>query len=105
MTLQELFAGRPINIEQVLDKLARVAAELGLPALAVADRNSVAGVVRAHQELREIARVQGAAPKLIPGAGGVFDVRVDGQLVFSKHETGNFPDEEALLQHLAQPGA
>ena len=31
MTLQELFAGRPINIEQVLDHLARVAAELGLP--------------------------------------------------------------------------
>jgi predicted DsbA family dithiol-disulfide isomerase len=31
MTLQELFAGRPINVEQVLEKLARVAAELGLP--------------------------------------------------------------------------
>jgi predicted DsbA family dithiol-disulfide isomerase len=31
MTLQELFAGRPINIEQVLEKLNRVAAELGLP--------------------------------------------------------------------------
>ncbi len=30
--------------------------------------------------------------RLIKGSGGVFDVRVDGQLVFSKHETGQFPD-------------
>ena len=26
--------------------------------------------------------------KLIPGAGGVFDVTVNGELVFSKHEVG-----------------
>jgi len=31
MTLEDLFAGRPINIKQVLEKLTRVAAELGLP--------------------------------------------------------------------------
>ena len=31
MTLEELFAGRPINIKQVLDHLSSVAAELGLP--------------------------------------------------------------------------
>ena len=31
MTLEDLFAGRPINIDQVLDHLSRVAAELGLP--------------------------------------------------------------------------
>ena len=31
MTLEELFAGRPINIKQVLDHLTSVAAELGLP--------------------------------------------------------------------------
>jgi predicted DsbA family dithiol-disulfide isomerase len=31
ITLEELFAGRPINIEQVREHLARVAAELGLP--------------------------------------------------------------------------
>jgi DNA-directed DNA polymerase III PolC len=38
------------------EEFARRAAELGLPAIAVADLNSVAGVVRAHQALREIAR-------------------------------------------------
>ena len=39
------------------------AIELGLPAFAIADRNSVAGLVRAHQELREAARggARGAA--------------------------------------------
>ena len=31
MTLEDLFAGRPINIKQVLERLTRVAAELGLP--------------------------------------------------------------------------
>lgn len=31
MTLEELFAGRPINVDQVLNHLNKVAAELGLP--------------------------------------------------------------------------
>ena len=31
MILEELFAGRPINIKQVMENLTRVAAELGLP--------------------------------------------------------------------------
>ena len=47
---------------------ARRAAELGLPAFAIADRNSVAGVVRAHLETREIAREGGAAARLLPAA-------------------------------------
>lgn len=28
---------------------------------------------------------------LTPGGGGIFDVILDGQKVFSKHETGRFP--------------
>ena len=48
--------------------MMRRAAELGLPALAIADDNSVAGIVRAHVEAREIARRDGAAPRLIPAA-------------------------------------
>ena len=31
LTLEELFAGRPINIKQAMDHLTQVAAELGLP--------------------------------------------------------------------------
>jgi DNA-directed DNA polymerase III PolC len=48
---------------------ARRAGELGLPAFAIADRNSVAGIVRAHQELRDMAReTDTAVPRLIPAA-------------------------------------
>ncbi|WP_135447580.1 error-prone DNA polymerase [Tabrizicola caldifontis] len=44
------------------------AAELGMPALAVADVNSVAGIVRAHTKAREIARDGGPTVRLIPAA-------------------------------------
>ena len=37
---------------------------------------------------------------LIEGAGGIFDVNMDGKLVYSKHETGEFPDEDALVGEL-----
>ena len=33
-----------------------------------------------------------SALTLVPGAGGVFDVEVDGRKVFSKHDTGRFPE-------------
>jgi len=48
---------------------ARRAAAFGLPAFAIADRNSVAGIVRAHRESREIAREGGRAARLLPAAG------------------------------------
>lgn len=38
--------------------------------------------------------------KLIADGGGIFDVRVDGELVYSKHQTGEFPDEAALIDQL-----
>ncbi len=44
------------------------AIELGLPAFAIADRNSVTGLVRAHQELKEAARDGSAVPRLLPAA-------------------------------------
>ncbi|MCE6969839.1 error-prone DNA polymerase [Cereibacter sphaeroides] len=50
------------------EELMRRAADLGLPALAIADENSVAGIVRAFCEAKEIARERGAAPRLIPAA-------------------------------------
>ena len=34
----------------------------------------------------------GVDAELIRGKDGVFDVRVDGKLVFSKHELGRFPE-------------
>ena len=62
------------------EELIAHAASLGLPALAIADLNSVAGIVRAHvaaREIarktgsvaaREIARKTGSVPRLIPAA-------------------------------------
>ena len=38
--------------------------------------------------------------ELIPSGGGVFEVVVDGKLVYSKKAIGEFPDEAVLLQGL-----
>ncbi len=59
------------------EEYARMAAGLGLSAFAIADENSVAGIVRAHVELRDIARriAEGedggpvCVPRLLPAAG------------------------------------
>ena len=40
--------------------------------------------------------------ELIGGGGGIFDVHVDGALVYSKHQTGEFPNEEALVSKIAE---
>ena len=34
---------------------------------------------------------------LIRGDNGIFDVIVDGQTIFSKHEVGRFPEHEEIL--------
>jgi selT/selW/selH-like putative selenoprotein len=38
----------------------------------------------------------------VVGGGGVFDVVVDGELVFSKHSVGRFPDEDALVSTIEE---
>ena len=35
--------------------------------------------------------------KLIPSGGGCFELSVDGELIYSKLKTGQFPDESAML--------
>jgi len=47
----------------------------------------------------------GTKATLIKGRGGVFDVVVDGAKVWSKHETGRFPDEDALTEQIASRSA
>ena len=39
-------------------------------------------------------------PELEQGDNGVFDVRVDGRLIYSKDETGRFPDPDEILGQL-----
>lgn len=50
------------------EELMARAAEMGMPALAIADENSVAGIVRAHSHARELARDGGPQVRLIPAA-------------------------------------
>lgn len=49
------------------------------------------------------------SPELIEGGKGIFDVRVDGDLVFSKHAAGRFPKPGEVPGIIAargnQPGA
>jgi selenoprotein W-related protein len=39
----------------------------------------------------------GAEVELVPGSGGVFEITVDGQLKFSKKQTGRFPTDEEVI--------
>lgn len=39
---------------------------------------------------------------LIPSSGGVFEVTVDGEKIYSKDETGEFPDEDAIVTEIGR---
>jgi len=43
-----------------------------------------------EQELGEVA--------LVPGTGGIFEVRVNGEVVFSRKQEGRFPESKELKQ-------
>ena len=38
---------------------------------------------------------------LVPSMGGCFEVTVDGDLIYSKLKTGQFPDEQAVVEEVA----
>lgn len=35
---------------------------------------------------------------LVPGTGGIFEVRLNGKVIFSRKETGRFPESKELKQ-------
>ncbi|MBC18973.1 MAG: hypothetical protein CMJ74_01775 [Planctomycetaceae bacterium] len=39
---------------------------------------------------------------LEPGAGGCFEIRFDNEMVYSKLETGSFPDESSIIDAAAE---
>jgi len=49
---------------------------------------------RASAELKS----KGVSVDLIKGSNGVFDVEIDGKLVYSKRNTGRFPNRGELLK-------
>ena len=38
--------------------------------------------------------------QLIEGGGGIFDVVADGKLIYSKDDTGRFPEHNEVLEPL-----
>jgi len=48
----------------------------------------------------ELKQNLGAESTLIPGGGGVFDVSVDGKLIFSKKSVGRFPEQGEIVRML-----
>ena len=40
--------------------------------------------------------------ELEPSSGGCFELTVDGDLIYSKLETGEFPDEDALVAEIGK---
>ena len=42
----------------------------------------------------------GVESELISGGGGIFDVVVDGDMIFSKHEVDRFPESDEILSKL-----
>jgi len=49
-----------------------------------------------------IRKSTGLESKLIEGSGGVFDVRIDGSLIFSRFQTGRFPRSEEILSKIEE---
>jgi selenoprotein W-related protein len=50
------------------------------------------------QELLTTFETELAEVALVPGMGGIFEVRVDGVTIFSRKEQGRFPESKELKQ-------
>lgn len=48
----------------------------------------------------DIKKNLGVDCEMIPGGGGIFDVKVNGDLVYSKHQTGEFPEHRPLIKKI-----
>lgn len=51
--------------------------------------------------MEEIEGAIGVSAELIPGGSGIFDVEKDGELIYSKSDTGRFPEDGELAGLLA----
>jgi selenoprotein W-related protein len=50
------------------------------------------------QELLSTFSLELAAVTLVPGTGGIFEIRLDGELVWERKRDGGFPDARHLKQ-------
>jgi len=56
--------------------------------------------VRVAQEIMIQYQHNMASMTLIPGDKGIFDVKVNDTLIYSKHSTGRFPEPEEITSEL-----
>lgn len=47
-----------------------------------------------------IKEARGVDATLIESGGGIFDVEVDGKIIYSKFDTDRFPTHEEILEKL-----
>ena len=52
------------------------------------------------QELLSTFRNELGSVALVPGTGGIFEIRVEGELVWERKRDGGFPDVKALKQRV-----
>jgi selenoprotein W-related protein len=47
-----------------------------------------------------IRETAGVTPRLIPSGGGAFEICVNGELIYSKLATGEWPDFDAIARQV-----
>ena len=50
--------------------------------------------------MAEIKRQRNIEARLIKGQGGQFEVVLDGKLIFSKKQSGRFPEPQEILDQI-----
>ena len=48
------------------------------------------------EKILALLKTQVSALEIVPGSGGVFEVYQDGELVYSKKESGRFPEWDEI---------
>ena len=48
----------------------------------------------------EVEKTTGIIPILTPGSGGIFDVKLNDNLIFSKHKQRRFPNDGEVAELL-----
>ena len=48
----------------------------------------------------ELKKNLGAEIELIAGSNGVFDITVDGRMIYSKFEQGRFPQSQEIINRI-----
>ncbi|ODT70353.1 MAG: selenoprotein [Pelagibacterium sp. SCN 63-23] len=71
------------------------------PAISIAYCTQCSWMLRAAwmaQELLSTFSLELGAVTLIPGTGGIFEIHLDGELIWERKRDGGFPDSRVLKQ-------